>query len=221
MAGFKIKANIDIAKLKSVLEKKQKLIQKNIVAVLKKEAIPFLIERIMVGFDSLSERADMSPEDPTNPANWRVEFLNKLEEDLERTFVVVGDRITIRLGDKDFLGYDPSGQIDPDDTEPLHWMVFFIEGLVGDWAFISPENYARLNPGSRYQPGWGRFDSGFMVSRQDYESQGWDRIIPFSTLRHPFSGFSPLDIFAEALREFRLRPFIQRAIDAAIKGRQL
>lgn len=221
MTGFKIKANIDIAKLKRILEKKQKLIQKNIVTVLKLEAMPFLIERIMVGFDSLSDRAEMLPEDPTNPANWRAEFLAKLEEDVQRTFVVAGNRITIRIGDKDFLGYDPSKKIDPDDTEPLHWMVFFLEGLVGDWAFISPENYARLNIGSRYQPGWGRFERGFMVSRQEYEEQGWDRLIPFSQLRHPFSGFSPLDIFAEALREFKLRPFVQKAIDAAIKGRQL
>ncbi len=221
MVAFKIKANIDISKLKSTFEKKQKLIQKNIVVVLKKEAVPFLIERIMVGFDSLSDRAAMLPEDPTNPGNWRVEFLNKLEEDLARTFVVAGNRITIRLGDKDFLGYDPSGEVDSGDTEPLHWMVFFIEGLVGDWAFISPENYTRLNRGSKYKPGWGRFDQGFMVNRQEYEERGWDRTIPFTQLRHPFSGFSPLDIFAEALREFNLRPFIQKAIDAAIIGRQL
>ncbi len=221
MAGFKIKANVDIGKLKAIFEKKQKLIQRNIAVVLKKEAIPFLIERIMVGFDSLADRANMLPEDPTNPGNWRMEFLTKLEEDLERTFVLAGDRITIRLGDKDFLGYNPSGTIDPDDTEPLHWMVFFIEGLVGDWAFISPENYSRLSGGSTYKPGWGRFNSGFMISRQDYEEQGWNRIIPFDQVRHPFSGFSPLDIFAEALREFKLRPFIQKAIDASIKGKQL
>ena len=221
MVGFKIKANIDISRLKVVLAKKQKLIQLNIVTALKKDAVPFLIERIMVGFDSLSDRADMLPEDPTNPANWRVEFLAKLEEDLERNFVVAGDRITIRLGEKDFLGYDPSGTLDPNDTEPLHWMVFFIEGLLGDWAFISPENYSRLTGGSQYKPGWGRFDQGFMVSRQEYEEQGWDQVLPFAQVRHPFSGFSPLDIFAEALREFNLRPFIQKAIDASIQGRKL
>ena len=221
MAGFKIKANVDISKLKSTIKKKQNLIQANVASVLKKEAVPFLIERIMVGFDNLSERANTLPEDPTNPGNWRAEFLSKLEEDLERNFVVAGGRITIRLGDKDFLGYDPSGESDSSDTEPLHWMVFFIEGLIGDWAFVSPENYARLNKGSKYQPGWGRFNRGFMVSREVYEEQGWARIIPFSELRHPFSGFSPLDIFAEALREFKLRPFIQKAIDAAIQGRKL
>ena len=37
-------------------------------------------------------------------------------------------------------------------------------------------------------------------------------------VKHPFSGFSPLDIFAEALNEFKIRPFIQEAINAAIRG---
>ena len=220
MAGFKIKANIDVSKLKSTIEKKQKLIQKNIVTVLKRDAIPLLISRVMVGYDRLSDVADQSPEDPTNPANWRAEFLSALEEDLTRTFVVAGDRISIRLGDKQFLGYSGGNTIDPNDTEPLHWMVFFIEGLIDDWAFISPEKFTQIT-GQPYKPGWGRFESGFMVSRGDYEEQGWDKRIPFSEVRHPFSGFAPLDIFAEALREFKLRPFIQKAIDAAIKGRQL
>lgn len=221
MAGFKIKAKIDTSKLKSVIEKRQKLIQKNVVAVLKNEAIPLLISKIMEGYDELSDRAEMGPDDPTNPANWRAEFLLKLEQDLERTFIVTGSRITVKLGDKDFLGYNPSESISPDDTEPLHWMVFFIEGLIGDWAFITPETYGLLTRGGKYDSKWGRFSSGFMVSKEDYEAQGWNKVIPFEQVRHPFSGFSPLDIFTEALREFKLRPFVQKAIDAAIQGRKL
>jgi hypothetical protein len=220
MAGFKIKAKVDTSKLKTILEKRQKLIQGNIVSILKHEAIPTLITKIMIGYDDLSQRADMLPEDPTNPANWRTEFLTKLQEDLEDTFIVTGSRISVRIGDKDFLGYNPEGSISPDDTQPLHWMVFFLEGLIGDWAFISPEAYKSIT-GSDYKAGWGRFASGFMVSREDYQVNGWDRKIPFDQVRHPFSGFSPVDIFAEALREFQLRPFIQRAIDAAMKGKKL
>jgi hypothetical protein len=220
MAGSKIKANIDISKLKSIVDKKQKLIQSNVVSVLKKDAIPFLIERVMVGYDSIADRAEMLPEDPTNPSNWRAEFLAKLEEDLQRTFTVAGARVTISLGDKDFLGYSEGGSISKNDTQPLHWMVFFLEGLIGDWGFISPETYQTLT-GSAYKPSWGRFSDGFMISKQDYEENGWDGKMSFSQIRHPFSGYSPLDIFGEALREFKLRPFIQKAIDAAIQGRKL
>ena len=222
MAGFKlkIKINIDKARVKEIFKKRQKLIRKNISTALKKDAVPFLIERIMVGYDSLSERANILPEDPTNPANWRAEFLLKLEEDLERTFVINGDIISVRLGEKEFLGYNPSGTVETGDTEPLHWLVFFIEGLAGDWGFISPETYTKITK-RPYQATWGRFSDGFMISRQDFEDQGWDSVMAFSQIRHPFSGFSPLDIFVEALREFRLRPFIEKAITAAAKGRQL
>ena len=222
MAGFKIKANVDTTKLKQVIVKKQFLIQKNIKTVLKKEAVPFLIDKIMLGYDNLIERSNTGPDDPTNPALWREEFRLKLEKDLDDTFIVTGSRVSVKLGDKDFLGYNATGQTIPrDDTQPLHWMVFYLEGLIGDWAFITPETYKRLTQGGRYDTRWGRFAQGFMVSKQDYEEQGWDRVIPFDQVRHPFSGFSPLDIFTEALREFNFRPFIQKAIDAAIKGRKL
>lgn len=221
MPGFKVTANINTASLKQIIQKKQELIQANIVAVLRREAIPDLIDRIMVGYDKLSQIANQGPDDPTSPDNWRGDFLRKLEEDLAQTFVVAGDRISVRLGDKDFLGYDPSKQISPDDTEPLHWLVFYIEGLIGDWAFVTPETYTKVTRGGKYESGWGRFKQGFMVSKGNYEEQGWDRVVPFEEVRHPFSGFSPLDIFAEALREFNLRPFIQKAVDAASQGKKL
>ena len=220
MAGVKIKANINVASLKTALRRQNRLVTLNIATVIKKEALPFLIERIMVGFDDLSDRADLLAEDPTNPSNWRAEFLLKLEEDLERTFVITENRISVSIGEKDFLGYDPSGRLASDDTEPLHWLVFYLEGLVGDWGFISPETYTRITK-QPYKTTWGRFSDGFMISRQDYEDQGWDRVMGFDQVRHPFSGFSPLDIFAEALREFRLKHFIQRALDAAIRGKKL
>ena len=60
-----------------------------------------------------------------------------------------------------------------------------------------------------------------MMSKQNYEEQNWTKVIPFSEVRHPFSGFSPLDIFTEALNEFNLRPFIQQALDAAMRGKQI
>lgn len=220
--AFKINlaAKIDRAKLKKIVENKQKLIMANIKSVVKNEAIPHLIDLIMVGYDDLSARAAIGPDDPTNPQNWRAEFLAKLRKDLDDTLIVTRDRIVVRLGDKEFLGYNPTGTIDPDDTEPLHWLVFFIEGLAGDWGFVTPDTYQRITRG-RYNPQWGRFSQGFMISREDYEEQGWSQVVPFDQVRHPFSGYAPVDIFREALNEFKIRPFIRKAIDAAVQGRRL
>ncbi len=60
-----------------------------------------------------------------------------------------------------------------------------------------------------------------MISKEDYSEEGWDKIMPFEAVRHPFSGYSPLDIFTEALNEWKIRPFIEKAISASVKGRRL
>ncbi len=220
--SFKLQFNASIKKelVTKVLQRKFKLVRENIKNVLRNEAFPHLITLIMKGYDSLSDRGEKGPDDPTSPSRWRPEFLAKLHKDLEDTFIATKDIISVKIGDRDFLGYDPSGVINPDDTQPLHWLVFYIEGLIGDWAFITPDDYNRLTRGN-YETKWGRFSQGFMVSKEDYQEQGWDRTIPFSQVRHPFSGFAPLDIFTEALNEFKIRPFIQKAIDAAIRGKRV
>ncbi len=220
MAGPAIKFKVNNSSLQKIIEKKQKLIHANIVTVLKRDAIPHLITRIMVGYDNLSALADTGPDDPTNPANWRMTFLVKLEQEFERTFIVTNNRISVKLGEKSFLGYTASEETDTEDSEPLHWLVYYLEGLVGDWGFITPETYKKLTR-REYKPGWGRFGEGYMISREAYEMNGWQNKIPFAEIRHPFSGFSPVDIFAEALREFNLSPFITKAINAAVKGRKL
>ena len=218
----KLKAKLDQAKLKQIIARKQKLMEDNIKAVLKNEALPVLISRIMEGFDNLSERADQLPEDPTNPNNWRQEFQELLFRDLEETFVVSGKRIQVNIGDKEVLGYT-EGETDSSDMSPLVWLVFYIEGLAGDWAFITPELYDERRGSGAFAKlqQQGRFGEGFLISKDDFFNEGWDRFAPFDTVRHPFSGFSPVDIFTEALDEFRLRPFIQKAIKAAAEGKKL
>ena len=217
----KIKANIDGEKLRRILNKRRTLIKDNITAVIKQEAIPVLIDEIMRGYYSLSDRANSLPEDPTNPSQWRQVFLNKLESDLERNLIITQKGLIVRLGDREFLGYDQGGSTNSDDDTPLVWLVYYIEGLAGDWAFITPEIYERFRGTGTFQRDWGRFGAGFMMSREQYEEEGWTEVASFESVKHPFSGFSPVDIFTEALREFRLRPFIDKAIRLAAQGRKI
>lgn len=217
---IKLKAKIDKAALSKILEAKLKLIRGNVLSVMRNKALPQLVDLIMVGYDSLSDRMGTGPEDPTDPSHWRSEFLTKLREDLEDNLMVTGNRITAKIGETSFLGYNPSGEVEPGDTEPLHWLVFYLEGLAGDWGFVTPEDYNRITRGA-YDPKWGRFGQGFMISKEEYESQGWSNTIPFDQVRHPFSGFSPFDIFTEALNEFKIRPYVQKALDAAVRGEKL
>jgi len=85
---FKASVNIDTSGLRKIIKNRQDLIKHNIVVVVRTEAMPHLIDRIMDGYDRLSDRMNSLPDDPTNPALWRTEFKNKLLEDLERNLIV-------------------------------------------------------------------------------------------------------------------------------------
>jgi hypothetical protein len=216
--GFKADITIDSSRLKKIIKDKQELIHHNIVTVVRTEAFPHLIDLIMDGYDSLSDRMSGMPEDPTNPAYWRTEFKAKLDEDLERNLIVTDKGLIVSLGDKEFLGYSGDDNWDPKSSQPLKWLVFYLEGLLGDWAFISPELYAQKR-GSSGTPG--RFGEGFLISRDEFDKEGWDKIVSFDSVRHPFSGMSPLNIFTEALNEFKLKPFIVKAIKFSKEGKRL
>lgn len=218
--GFKVKLNLDSSKLKKIMRDKQDLLTHNIQQVVVREAIPYLIDLIMKGYDDLSDMMSSMPEDPTNPANWRGEFKSKLHEDLERNLIVTDKGLIIHLGDKKFLGYADGGQTDASDNSPLVWLVYYIEGLVGDWAYISPDVYEQRR-GKAPDPSWGRFGEGFMISKAQFEAEGWDEFVSFEEVRHPFSGYSPLDIFTEALNEFQMKTFIAKAIKISKEGRRL
>ncbi len=221
---FKFNLQVDKSKIKKLLDNRGKLLNKNIAAVIRRDAIPHLITLIMIGYDSLGDRMEMLPEDPTNPANWREEFREQLATDLAESFSIQGNKIIFALGNKEVLGYNASGGSDPNDDTPLHWLVFYIEGLAGEWGFISTSDYIKFRSpeeGIAAFGAGGKFGVGFLISKSDFFDEGWDKDLSWSQIRHPFSSFSPLDIFNEAIQEFSFRSFIQKAIKATAEGRLL
>ena len=220
--SFDISLVVDKAALKKVLKEKQELIWHNIRQVVMNQAVNSLVDASMEGFDRLSQRAGQLPEDPTNPSNWREEFRESLHQDIYDTISFEDNTISFYVGNKDFLGYvEGVDTNDKNDDSPLKWLVYYIEGLAGDWAYISAENYEKIKGAGSYKPEWGRFGKGFMISREDFDAENWGTIIPFASVRHPFSGYAPLDIFTEALNEWSLHPFIELAIEAAVRGEKL
>ena len=228
-----IKIKLELSKdqkalVERILQAKLKLINDNVEAVIKKEAIPHLIDLVMQGYDKLSERMEMlGPEDPTNPANWRDIFKAKLEKDAEDTFFFdkSSGLLKVNLGERSFLGY--SDDPDTSSTSPLVWMVYYLEGLTGSWAWITADTYEQVfaETGGTFDPQWGRFKNapGFMLSGGEFfdRRNPWRSKLTWTEVRHPFSAFSPLDIFAEALNEFNIRPFIDKALKAALAGKKL
>jgi len=209
-----------------LVQAKLKLVEHNISAIMQSEAIPHLIDLIMVRYDELGEKMEsMSEEDPTNPAIWRGTFKDKLEEEAQQTFIFDKSSGTIRLnlGEKSYLGYTENP--DTDSNQPMVWMVYYLEGLKTSWAWITKDTWEEIYPDGKWDPEWGRFKNapGFMLSGRKFHRAGndWMDELVWSEVRHPFSTWSPDDIFQKAMDEFLIRPFIQKAVDAAMAGKKL
>jgi len=67
--AFKININANIKReiLNKIIERRLKLIRENIRVVMRNKALPHLIDLVMKGYDELTDRAAMGPDDPTNP----------------------------------------------------------------------------------------------------------------------------------------------------------
>jgi hypothetical protein len=222
--GFRIKINLDKPKLDSLILKKKRLIQRNVKNIVLKEVIPHVVDLVMVEYDELSQLAEegVGHDDPSRPSEWRAIFRAHLLESANDSFKSKRNVIEVGMGDRAFLG-DLGTFVDDEDAEPLHWMVFFLEGLVGEFALITPKTYAKLKPNKEFDDSWGRFEDKpvFMIERKAYFKQGFNEIISWDLVRHPFSGVRPPDIFATALAKLNMRPFIKKAIKAAIEGKEI
>lgn len=236
--GMKVKLKLSKeqkALAEKIVQDRLKLISDNIESEMKNTAVPHLIDLVMKNYDKLGERMErLGPEDPTNPALWRDVFKAKLEKDALDTFFY--DRntgiIKVNLGEKTYLGYgdEPSHN----DNSPMVWMVYYLEGLAGNWAWITKDIYEKAYPTSVWDSQWGRFKDapGFMLSAGEFFARTkmtkhgpvnvpWRKVASWSEVKHPFSAFSPIDIFAEAMNEFDIRPFVEKALKAALAGKKL
>jgi len=173
-----------------------------------------------------NEMDKLSDVDPTNPQVWRGVLKDKVEEEAQQTFIFDSSSgvIKLNLGEKSFLGY--SEEPDTDSTTPLVWMVYYLEGLNTSYAWITQESWEQVfGEDAGWDPEWGRFKEapGFMLGGRAFHNpkNPWAEELTWSEKRHPFSSSSPQDIFGEALNEFHIRPFIQKAIDAAAAGKKL
>jgi len=204
----KVKKGLD----KRTLEKLKKNIVDALMDIMQTSAGPIIIERIMARYDDLAADTDV-PEDPTSLGNWRTDFREKLMDELRSVFR--SERgIRILLGDKDFMGYDQ--EIDPEEAEPIKWMVFYLEGLAGRWGFISKEFLESVRGSANVQGRIGRFGAGFLISESDYIEAGFDRIQPFSEVEHPLSAAPPVDIFRDSIKGFDFKPYVKKAIKVAL-----
>ena len=216
----KVNFNLDqpsLKKLSNLLNKE--LLSKNVSYILREIIGRKYIEAIIEEFDEFSLYFDS--EDPAAPEHWRDEFHESLLRDLHNFLEETTDKISISLGDKEFFGYN-EGNLDPRDDTPLMWFVYYLEGIVGEYAFIDENTYYEKKGPNADLGKYGRFGRGFMISQEDYMSEGWDQFRSFEEAKFPFSGAKPKDFFMEAWDKVDLNPKdFKKAVIATIEGRTL
>lgn len=196
--------------------------------VLKEDFYPILVDAILENY----KRLPQGPvDDPTALELWEDVFRNHLlsTDVINNSISVSSDGINIGIGNRDLLGYGKEGK--DEAPEPIIWMVYFISdtaaaGIAGRFAFISKKDYETRSGSGSYLDKWGRFGEGFMVSQEEYESEGWEKVLgPFSNKEHPLSKMldetGPINIFEDAFKQVQesennISTFLQKALNNAL-----
>jgi hypothetical protein len=181
----------------------KKLLIKNITNAVRAKIGPEIINRIMEKFN-VGLIGKVTTKDPSAPEHFEDDFFSALNEDLNSSMVVTPEGITFSLGDRKKLGYD--GNIE----KPLQTMVFIMEGILGEYAFISPDKYKLHRSGTGVK--FGRWSGGFLITKDSFFKEKWDKRVSWGEARWGFSNTGPINVF-EMDQEF-----ISEMIDATIKS---
>jgi hypothetical protein len=183
------------------------------------EAGPAYIDVIMDEYEKQLEGL-VQLDDPTAPENLKEQFKEKLEITLKFDTRWEGDKLHLQIVNFEDLGYDNPPESWEEDL--LRTFVFILEGIAGEYAWIGEDFYIERErefpkmgtrvPGQRY----GRAGMGYLIERERFFREGWDKFGSFDTFRWGFSGQGPKDIFDAAQKRFDWEPYYDKAIDMAI-----
>lgn len=183
------------------------------------EAGPAYIDMIMDEYEKQLEGI-VQEDDPTAPENLKEQFKDKLSATLKFETEWEGDKLQLQIVNFEDLGYDNP----PDSKDPdlLKTFMFILEGIAGEYAWIGEDFYiARKRefpemeprvPGQRF----GRIGMGYLIERERFFREDWDKFGTFDEFRWGFSNQGPKDIFDAARKRFDWEPYYDKAIDMSI-----
>lgn len=218
---------IEFNKVKEIFgPETERIFMDNIRSLVVNEIGPKFVSVIMEKFDefvnNFSSAYGKSEEDPTFPGKWREHLEEKLLSEVEQNIIVEGNRITLDLGEKSFLGYDVDS---PRSDEPIIWLVYYLEGLAGEYAFIDEQTFIDKKGSNRDISRYGRFGHGFLIHMDDFFREGWNEYVSFEEARFPAS--VPDDFFETAAGAFSeemetmMRDSVTKAFIAALQKRKV
>lgn len=213
-----IKANAP--KIKKVTDELKNKFIANFTAIYRTEGVPLIKKRLMEAYDVLAaiEEGEMGAairgKDPTSLISLRSLFEQQITTELGNNISVKGDELLIEFMDKSKLGFDGPVDESTSDGPPttVDVLSFYLRGMIGEFAFITPEQYEAR--GRRSSKPLGRLGAGFLMSKRRYEQERWAEVtkLPFSDVRHAISGQSPYDGFREAIDAIDFQPIISSVL---------
>jgi hypothetical protein len=166
--------------------KLKKLLVKNVINAVRTDIANALIKKVMEQFH-IGLIGKVSLDDPAAPEHFEGDFLEILTETVNSSMVVTQDGISFSLRDNSKLGYDG------DISRPVDTMVFLLEGILGEYAFLTPKMYGkRMHKQGKPVGRWGK---GALMTRERFLEEGWDKTISWSEARWGFSNTGPINIF--------------------------
>lgn len=156
--------------------------------------------------------------DPLSLRNLRSQFEAQITLELNNNVKILGDQLILQVMDKSKLGFGQQGQADRGTPSTADVLSYYLEGVIGDFAFITPQHYElrRNKPGT----GLGRTGQGFLMARERYQKERWAEVtgIPFEDVRHAISGQPPFRGFRDAIQGIDFSPFIAQALETTKKA---
>jgi len=162
-----------------------------------------IVNHIMEKFDD-NLMGKVTIKDPTAPEHFRNEFEEMLYNSIKGSLVVNDNSVTFSVGDKSSLGYDGV-------RDPMSTMIYIMEGIVGEYAYIPRWVIAKRFRNEGY---YGEFEGGFLVSKSMFEKDQWSNFVTWEEVSWGFSNTKPIDIFTISESEFTL--ILTKTIEKAV-----
>lgn len=174
---------------KTILENNSEKFKKLLLRQFSGYGIPIIskvvVKQVMNKFDEHLIGV-VTDKDPAAPQHFRSRFEELLYESIDNSLVVTDKTVSISFGDKSKLGYDGVTE------DPITTMVYILEGVLGEYAFLDAKLIRRI---FKYKAYLGRYKGGYLISKDAFFDGNFDASVNWDTVKWGFSHKGPIDVF--------------------------
>jgi hypothetical protein len=154
--------------------------------------------------------------DPTSPSKIKGAVMNYVENSFNNGVSIEEGQVKLNILSSIDLGY-PEGP-DRTETDKVKLFYFYLEGVIGEFAFIGKEVYDRFNP-DRKGNIVGRFGEGFLIPMDVYSKRKRNHLIDLpseSDVRFPLSGAHPINLIGLVMAKMDMNKYTKIAFNRAM-----